>query len=233
LPGILSQLSPGATIRVTAAVLDGKRELACAVMQTIATWAEIDASQGALMAAIAGAEPVAGAAVFHAIRHVDDRTQALRMTAKLLLNSWQHILLEVVLEIAQRSRGERDRFVGNIWGKAEELPDRLLLVPPAIVARLDAQVRRSLADDEALLPKIDRESYRQIAVYSLRDLEDSRTRARTIAAYLRRIRLVITEADDGARQWLVRQPEIQAVMPGLLKGAGLDTEAFLVPSGGQ
>jgi hypothetical protein len=207
-------------------------ELAAKVMQTIGIRSHVDADQASLLTAMIRAEPVAGATMFQAMGYVRDRSAVLQATANEALRSWEHILFAAVMEVERPWREEHDRFIRHLWGSAENLPNALLLMPPAVAAYLDLHQLNAARAGKALNPAPHREAYSQILVYEMHDLDQALVHAQSIARYVQQLRSMIVERADTARQWLIRQPEIQNALPRLIKSVGLDVQDMLVPHHG-
>jgi hypothetical protein len=129
-PQPLSRVRRKAPIFIGAACLFHRSALAPYVSQVIGYWAEVEGNAASLLTTILRTEGAPTAAMLACLRASSLQFDMLLAAASVKLTGLE---LEVVKTLVQMARtvGKKRHFIAHhIWGKCDELPDALLLVPP-------------------------------------------------------------------------------------------------------
>jgi hypothetical protein len=127
-PQLLSEVNPNAGFSLGPGFLGMRPQLAAIVAEIIGINSEIDLQQGRYLAALLGADQIAGVAIFLAITGERTRQEVLDAASKAKFTHEEYELFQKAsrrLRVVQR---EINAFAHQLWGITDAIPDALLLI---------------------------------------------------------------------------------------------------------
>jgi hypothetical protein len=198
-------------------------------MRVIAIWAEIESDTAVILSRMLNADLATGIAMYQALTSAEAKRAAFMAAAKAALKDWQLLLLQAVVNASRGSRNTRNDFAHHIWATTKDLPEALLLIPPAVL--LDRHVKfRNGPPDPRNDGFPDQYDFSQIAVYRKPDLDravEDALDASVHHAYL----YMITgpRVIEQARKLLLREPRIQQALEPLTRESSPEVLELLRP----
>jgi hypothetical protein len=127
MPNPLSKVLPKATITYTGAALVGKPDLATLVATIFGLNSQLDMHMNMIIQHIVGPSGIATIMMFESLKADRVRGDALKAAAMHTLKGEQLKIFTATFEACLKAQKARNAIAHDLWCKADELPDALLL----------------------------------------------------------------------------------------------------------
>jgi hypothetical protein len=198
-------------------VFRGRPRFAELVAETIASWAQVEAGLGSVLASLIDVSQGAAITLFQEMESVRARIRVIKRLARKKLTEQDSALINASLDVVTSIGQKRHDFAHKIWGFVDLLPDSILLAEPTIMSEATISMKRlaeQLQSEKEVKwqPVFD---YRLIHVYKLKDLEDVCGDMQLANFIVARINLLAQEGEEiksSGRDLLKSEPRIQLAL---------------------
>lgn len=154
---------------------------AIVVGQIVGESGRLEAIPAWILAFCSGANAPAAIAMFETVINTSTRKQMLLAAAKVSLSEKEFVALTEALKDFQPRYDERNSVVHNVWGHADDHPDKAIWCPANAARAFMTKV--AIAGEKAALPALLDLSL-QCFTYTVKDLEQVRNRLSAYAGQL-------------------------------------------------
>lgn len=198
-------------------VFRGRPKFAELVSETIASWAQVEAGLGGVLASLIDVSQGAAITLFEEMKDVRARVRVIKRLAEKKLTEQDSALISASLDVVTSLAQKRHDFAHNIWGFVDLLPDSILLAHPTITSQAVFSAKKfveKLQNEKEVKgqPFFD---YRLIHVYKLKDLEDVCKDMQLANFIVARVYLLAQEGEEeksSGRDLLRSEPRNQSAL---------------------
>jgi len=202
-PNPLSKVTPHPVdIQLGPEALQRRPELAVRLAAVVSSWAYVEETNGEILATLMGTQSAIGVAIYSKIYGTRVRRDVLGSAALTVLSGADLRLFDALMDETRSIQGARNDLVHELWGYADQLPDKLLLV--RVSEHLPVMARKHW-----LVP---REFLDTVQVYTAADFDSLFARCQALYKHLTMFNATLAlppEQRDAGRQQLASVPEIR------------------------
>ena len=212
MPQPLSRVRPNADVTASIGALTNSPQFAMKVMTVIGYWAHIDGDLATIFSAFLKTEIPVGVAMYRALNGGATRRAVFLSAAEAALPRWKFLLTQAVIIANAGARAQRNDFAHHVWGRSDDLPDAMLLMPAEVVvdSNLSHRIVHEVDGANVIIPK----GYDASAIMVYRDGDFDRAIEQTVAAQMRVIHLyqTVLAAPELGRRWLLSDDQVLAAL---------------------
>lgn len=198
-------------------IFRGRPEFAERVAEAIASWAQVEAGLGAVLASLLDVSQGPAITLFREMNDFRARIRTIQRLAREKLTENENEIMNAAFTVVKGIGQKRHDFAHNIWGFTDLLPDAILLADPIVVSKptftMKSLMERLKKEEEVkYIPILD---YHLIYVYKIKDLEDI-CQSMQLANFIVARIYMLTESDEkiknSGRDLLNSEPHIQSAL---------------------
>jgi hypothetical protein len=213
---------------------DHRPELALLAMKVVSAWSILESFLRGLFVQMLGSNARPAVAMFNALESASAQRAVLRALARVVLSDRDNELFEAILSLFVTAGKDRNKVAHWVWGRADGLPDAVLLCDPDKLMdyrlELDEASARDLQERLVGRRSVRRRPFtppplpdRHIFVWRRTDFEGAIKRIERVTEFVALFRFVVSashpaNADDQLYRQLSSAPEIRTVLSHKSKG---------------